>query len=133
MGKDIVKIAVLPIVDKKLFLCRKKGLDFLVNLGGRPEEDETDEECAAREVREETSCGITNLRYFTTVNGPRGDISGNIELRCYFGDLTNTPSINPRDSIYEFVWIDRNWTQEGYKLPPTMQTLISKLVEQGHL
>jgi len=32
---NIVKISVLPIVDKKLLLCKKKGLAELINLGGK--------------------------------------------------------------------------------------------------
>jgi hypothetical protein len=33
--KDITKVVILSIKDKKLLMCRKKGLDYLINLGGK--------------------------------------------------------------------------------------------------
>ena len=131
--ENVLKVAVLPIVSKKLFVCRKKGLNFLVNLGGRLEAGETDEQCAIRETEEEARCRVTNLKFFTTVKAPRGDIPGEIEMRCYFGDLVGEPKINPEDNIYEFVWIGRDWKEKGYVLPPSMTIVVNMLIRQGYL
>ena len=68
---NIVKVAVLPIKNKKILLCRKKGIDFLIELGGKLESSETDEECAIRETLEEARCSVKNLEYFTTLIGSR--------------------------------------------------------------
>lgn len=137
MEKDIIKVAILPIVNKKLFMCRKKGLDFLVNLGGRIEiidgKPESDEVCAIRETYEEARCGVVNLKHYMTTRAPRQDEPGEIELRCYFGDLVGIPKINPSDSIYEFVWVDRNWEKEGHKLPASLSKVMPMLIEQKYL
>lgn len=135
MDGDIIKVAIFPIINKKLLMCRKRGLDFLVNLGGTMEEGETDIECAQRETLEEARCGITNLRYFDVDWAPRQDeIEGQIELRCYFGDLVGEPTVNPKDKIYGFVWIDRNWEAAGHKLPESLkQKIMSRLIREGYL
>ncbi len=100
---DIVKVAILPLMDGKLFMCRKRGRDFLVNLGGRLEPGESDIECAVREAEEEARCKVINLKYYMTTRAPlpEQDGPGEIELRCYLGDLVGIPRINSQDSIYE--------------------------------
>ena len=131
---NIVKVAVLPIKNKKILLCRKKGIDFLIELGGKLESSETDEECAIRETLEEARCSVRNLEYFTTLIGPRGDEpDSRIELRCYFGTLEGEPKVNRKDKVYDFVYADRNWKQEGHLLPPILQELIGLLVGKNYL
>ncbi|RJQ19947.1 NUDIX domain-containing protein [Candidatus Woesearchaeota archaeon] len=129
---NITKVAVLPITDKKLLMCRKRGIEALINLGGRVEEGETDTACAEREVLEEAQCGVENLHHYTTVTAPRiDDPHSQIELRCYFGDLTGEPTVRESDSIIGFTHIDR--TYDSTKLPPAMQKVFAKLISDGYL
>ncbi|MBI2044036.1 NUDIX domain-containing protein [Candidatus Pacearchaeota archaeon] len=130
---DIIKVAVLPIVDKKLFMCRKRELDYLVNLGGKLNPNESDEACAIRETEEEACCGVTDLAYYMTTRAPRQDEPGEIELRCYFGNLVGTPSINPNDKVYAHLWITRDWEGEGHTLPLSLSEVMPKLISDGYL
>ena len=85
---------------------------------GQIEPRETDEQCAIRECREEAQYRVSELQYFTIVYSKRLDEpKSNIELRCYLGTLHGTPKANPRDKIYGFVYIDRNWENKDIKLP----------------
>jgi len=130
----IVKIAVLHIIDKQLLLCRKKGVVELISLGGTLEDGEDYEDCARREVEEETGCGVVNLKYYDTFVGQRVDEPrSKITLICYFGDIQGTPEIQPRDKVYDFVWIDRDWNSKGYKFPTTLEKTVSKLISEDYL
>ena len=62
--EDTFKVAVLYIIDKKLLMCRKKGLVELINLGGKVEKGETYVGCAEREVMEEAQCKVIDLGLF---------------------------------------------------------------------
>ena len=130
---DVVKIAVLPIKAKKLLMCRKMGVKEIISLGGKPEEGETDEKCAEREVMEEAQCRVKNLAYFATVYGPRPETDGQTELRCYLVDLEGTPTIRKGDKIIGFVYIDKNWKTSGHSFPSTMHSVLPMLVERGLL
>jgi len=129
---DIIKVAVLHIVDKKLLVCIKKGLEVLITLGGAFEEkkDKSYEGCARREVSEETGCVVANLRYYSTFRGSRVDEpNSKITLVCYFGDLQGTPRVQQGDSVVGFEWIDRNWGSKGYKLPQTSKMAVGALIK----
>ena len=131
---DIIKVAVLPIINKKLLMCRKEGVEQLINLGGKLIQGEIDEECARREVREEAQCEITDIKYFNTFTGPIvNEPNSKIELRCYFAKLVGTPRVRPGDSVLAFVYIDKKWEQAGHKLPPTFKKAIAVLIGQGYL
>ena len=129
---DIIKVAVLHIVDKKLLMCVKKGLEVLITLGGTFEEkkDRSYEGCARREVPEETGCAVINLKYYGTFRGSRVDEpNSEIKLVCYFGTIQGIPRIQSGDSVVGFEWIDRNWESKGYKLPQTSQMVINSLIK----
>lgn len=131
--ENIVKVAVLHIIDKKLLMCRKKGLDFLISLGGKINLCETDEECAVRETCEEAQCGVSNLNYYMTISVPRGDEPGEIELRFYFGNLVGLPTPRSEDSVYGFVYVGKDWEKEGHKVSPSAKIVIEKLAREGYL
>ena len=83
---------------------------------------------------EEAQCNVKNLDYFTTLIGPRGDEpNSKIELRCYFGMLEGEPRVNINDKVYDFVYINKNWNQEGHLLPPTLQELMGLLIDKNYL
>lgn len=131
---NIVKIAILPIIDRKLLLCRKKGLQELISLGGRLEKGESHIQCIKREVMEEAQCLVNNLAYFDAFEGPVvNDPNSKINLVCYFGTLVGNPKPNPKDNVIGFEWIDKSYLSKGYKLPPTLEKAVSKLVFEGYL
>lgn len=139
---DIIKVAVLPITnvhppksepEKKLLLCRKKGLDHLITLGGKLEPGESDEECAVRECDEEAQCKVFGLEFLRIFYGERIDEPGSkIELRCYLGILMGSPSRNFNDKVYAFPEIDRHYKKQGHLLTPILEEqVIPYLIRSG--
>lgn len=57
--KIIDKIAEVVIKDNTFFMVRKAGKDIWTNLGGKPEQGETDEEALMLEIKEEINCSVT--------------------------------------------------------------------------
>ena len=55
---NIDNVTALVIREKKLLVYAKRGLDVLINLGGKRDRTESDEECLRREVREEARCEV---------------------------------------------------------------------------
>lgn len=128
---DILKIGVLPIRDRKLLLCKKRGIEALIALGGKLETGETDEQCARRETREEAQCELSDIKYFGTASGRRIDTPGIITMRCYLAELDGEPQPRPEDKVYAFEWIDRHYPLE--QLPHTMQKIVESLIEQDYI
>lgn len=129
---NIIKVAILYIKNGKLLMCKKQGLDMLINLGGKLENKETDIQCAEREVNEEAQCQVKNLEYYTTINAPRADEpTSQIELRCYFGELIGEPSPREGDTILGFEYIDKNYPLS--RLPYAAQELMKHLIRDNHI
>lgn len=125
---NITKIAVIHIKNGKILMCRKKGLDSLITLGGKIEAGETDIQCAEREVSEEAQCKVENLQYYTTTTSERIDEPGStVEIRWYFGNLIGTPTPRPGDKVFGFEYIDENYEKRGHKIPPIAGTIIKRL------
>lgn len=130
----ITKIAVLYIKDGKILMCRKKGLDSLITLGGKIEAGETDIQCAEREVSEEAQCKVTGLSYYTTTTSERIDEPGStIEIRWYLGNLIGTPTPREGDKVVGFEYIDEHYEREGHKIPPIVGTILKRLKEEKRI
>ena len=125
---DVTKIGVFPIRDGRVLLCRKKGIDALIALGGKLENGETHEACARRETREEAQCELTNIRPFATFTAKRVDCDGHITLHAYLADLIGEPTPRPGDTIYAFAWVGRDYNNGTYTLPPTLHQAFPELI-----
>jgi 8-oxo-dGTP pyrophosphatase MutT (NUDIX family) len=84
---------------------RKKGSNFFILPGGKPEEAEADLCALVREIREELDCGISNSCYRSTFHDVAVDaVDTSIEVRLFSGNLIGEPK--PTAEIEELVWID---------------------------
>lgn len=72
MTKTLVKVAWLPIVDKKVLMVRSRGQELFFNVGGKPESHESDQQALIREVYEEVGVHLLvgSIRRVYTFVGP---------------------------------------------------------------
>ncbi len=114
---DVDKVGAFVIKDKKVLMVRKRGHDFYINLGGRREAGESDEQCLIREVKEELCCTPVNVRYLDTFEGKvHNEPTKTIRMACYLCDLQGDIRLNPEDAIEEYIWIDRDYKEKGIKI-----------------
>jgi len=127
----IDKVAGLPIVDKRLLCVEKRGLDFLISLGGKREPGEEDIPCLQRESCEEIGCGVQDIIYARTFRGTTPD-GVPITLSCYFCRIDGSVRLNPADNIVGVQWIDRDYKKYGIKLAPLLEEqVVPYLMKQG--
>ena len=108
----------------------KKGHDFYINLGGKKEPGETALECLKREVREEIGCEVKKAKEFGVFEGKTVE-DASIRLECFLHEIEGKITLNPADSIDGFLWIDRNYKQQGIRLAQTMdEQIVPALVKQ---
>lgn len=97
MKKHIIKYGLLIVRDGKFLVHRKRGTDWFLVPGGKPEEGETAEECLTREIREELDCAVVagslkSLTSFTDVAA--NEPSTLVTVHLYRGDVEGEPSVN---------------------------------------
>lgn len=103
--------AVVIYDDNNLVLLglrsSRKSIDYgrWETIGGTIEGDETPKACVRREVREELSCELEDLKYFRTYQFMMGD--ERIHTSLYTGMLKGEPSPNP-DEIAAIRWFGRD-------------------------
>src|SRR5437867_1486385 len=113
-GAQITKIGLAVIDQDRLLLVRKRGSDFYILPGGKPESSETDTETLSREVEEELGCRIASdgLVFLGAFCDEAAGMPGvNVTIRLYAGALIGTPT--PRSEIDEVLW----WTRGKYQDP----------------
>lgn len=104
----IVKAALLLFRDgrgaKELMFVRPHNKPFYVFPGGKQEAGETIEQALAREIQEELSAGIDNVKKLDAVTGQTPD-GRDLEMHLFTADLLNEPKAS--GEIAEIVWLDR--------------------------
>lgn len=131
---DVNKAAALCIRNGKLLVVKKKGMDELLSLGGKIEPGEKEEECIVREVKEEIGCKAKNIRHFETFEGMTHDGKRTLRLACYFCEIEGTPTINPKDQIEGYEWVDKNYSEKGIKLAGMLKlNVVPALIKKGIL
>lgn len=119
----IHKIIAVVIEDNKFLMVRKVGKDVWTSLGGKIEQGETEEQCLLREIKEEFDCGATILKKL-------GDFEDNavfddaiVRLSTFHVELKG--DINLIDpELEEYRFIEKNYKEEGIKLPPSIENKI---------
>ena len=116
-----VGVGVFILRDGKFLMQQRQGshgADTWSVPGGHIEYGETPEEAAIREVREETGCEITNLRFAAVTN----DIFANDHKHYVTWWLTSDwrcgePSITEPDKCKEQRWVDFDTLPQPLFLP----------------
>ncbi|KAK9054191.1 hypothetical protein SSX86_025269 [Deinandra increscens subsp. villosa] len=108
-----VGVGVFILKDNKILLGRRRSLYVAANTYGLPaghlELGETYEECAAREVKEETGLDIKNIELLTTNNLYHNATHLDITyLRAHLSDPNQTPQNIEPDKCEGWEWYDLN-------------------------
>ncbi len=107
MAREITKIGLAVMDGDRVLLVKKRGSDFLILPGGKPEEDETDAQTLSRELEEELGCRLVSdqLTFLGTFSDEAAGMPGvNVTIRLYAGSVVGTPI--PHAEIDSIVW----WT-----------------------
>lgn len=112
----IHKIAAVVIEDNKYLLVRKVEKDILTSLGGKPENNETEQEALIREIQEEAGCNANIIRKMGDfVDDAIFDPGMKVKLSVYLVELKGKIHLDDPE-IAEIIWIDKDWKKKGYKL-----------------
>jgi 8-oxo-dGTP diphosphatase len=104
---DIVKVGLVATDERgRLLVVRKRGGRTFILPGGKPEGDESDLSCLARELLEELGVHMRGApAYLGTFGAPAADMPGScVMLRAYRADIHGDP--RPLAEIEEMRWID---------------------------
>lgn len=108
--KEIDKIALIYIKDKKILMTLSKGKDTYYLPGGKREKDESDKETLIRECEEELNVEIDakTIKYYGTFQAQaHGKTEGIIvKMTCYIADFTG--KIKPSAEIEKIKWLNYN-------------------------
>src|SRR5436309_14809203 len=118
MAREITKIGLAVMDGDRLLLVRKRGSDFLILPGGKPERNETDAQTLSRELEEELGCRLVSdqLKFLGTFSDEAAGMPGvKVTIKLYAGALIGTPIA--RAEIESIVWWPRTGHQESTLAP----------------
>lgn len=130
----IDKVGLAVIRDRKLLLVRNAGTTKLLIPGGRREDNETDAEVLAREIREELACDIVmpSLLFMAVYSDVAANDPGRtVTIRLYLGELTGT--LVPSAEVAEVVWFDPVVDDASRLSPIVRHQIVPHLVSRGFL
>lgn len=138
MTRDITKIGLAVMDGDRVLLVKKRGSNFLILPGGKPEKSETDVQALSRELEEELGCHLVSdqLTFLGTFSDEAAGMPGvNVTIRLYAGSVVGTPI--PHAEIESIVW----WAateQHNSVLAPSLKNSIlpflnNSLSGQGHV
>jgi len=107
MTREITKIGLAVMDGDRVLLVKKRGSDFLILPGGKPEKNETDRQTLLRELDEELGCRLVSdqLTFLGTFSDEAAGMPGvKVTIRLYSGSIVGTPI--PHAEIDSIVW----WT-----------------------
>ncbi|KAD4983007.1 hypothetical protein R6Q59_002660 [Mikania micrantha] len=124
-------VSVFILKDNKILFGRRRSVSVATNVyllpGGHLESGESYEECAAREVKEETGLDITNIELLTSVNRHYYDAT-HLEVtyaRAQLSDPNQTPQNIEPDKCEGWEWYDWN------NLPEPMFGPLREMLQDG--
>ncbi len=105
----IIKYGLIIIKDRRFLINRKKGTKLFLMPGGKPEPNETIEDCLIREIKEEHGCLVVreSLHYFAEFE----DVAANepnttVCIKLYFGIIAGEP--HSSSEIEEQQWFGKD-------------------------
>ncbi|KAK1425599.1 hypothetical protein QVD17_20953 [Tagetes erecta] len=126
-----IGVLVFMLKDNKILVGRRRSLNVAGNIyllpGGHLEPGESYEECAAREVKEETGLDIKNIELLTTVDHLYyGETHMNVTyLRAHVADPNQKPQNIEPDKCEGWEWYDLN------NLPKPLFEPLRKMLQDG--
>jgi 8-oxo-dGTP diphosphatase len=131
MTRDITKIGLAVMDGNRVLLVKKRGSNFLILPGGKPEKSETDAQTLSRELEEELGCHLVSeqLTFLGTFSDEAAGMPDvNVTIRLYAGSLVGTPI--PQAEIESIVW----WAateQHNSVLAPSLKNSILPFLEDS--
>jgi len=131
--REITKIGLAVMDEDRVLLVKKKGSDFLILPGGKPEKNETDAQTLSRELAEELGCRIVSdqLTFLGTFSDEAAGMPGvKVTIRLYAGSLVGTPI--PQAEIESIIW----WRLTEYQqslLAPSLKNSILPFLNSSFL
>ena len=115
----------MVIKDNSFLMVRKKGKDIWTNLGGHPEEGETEERALLREIKEELDCEGRVIKKLGDFQAPAAHDDAVVRLSTYLVELIGEPRIpSTEQELEEFAYVGRNYKEVGIKLPASIEEQI---------
>ena len=128
--KEIDKIALIYIKDKKILTTLSKGKDTYYLPEGKREKNEKDEDTLVRECKEELTIDIdiNSIKYYGTFEAQaHGKAEGIIvKMTCYIANFTG--KIQPSSEIQEVRWLGYN---DLNLISPVDRLIFKDLFENG--
>ena len=123
-------INAVVIQDKKLLIVKKK--DKWILPGGKPEGNESDLECLAREVDEELSgTKLKNHVSYGEFIGQTPNAGDQLKAIVYLADIDGELyGVRKGDSVSESAWVN-DFSQ--YPLSDITQKIVDSLKETGYI
>lgn len=125
MSREITKIGLAVMDGKRVLLVKKRGSEFLILPGGKPEKSETDAQTLSRELEEELGCRLLSdqLIFLGTFSDEAAGMPGvRVTIRLYAGPVIGTPI--PHAEIESIVW----WTSAEYQSPALAPSLKNSIL-----
>jgi len=128
MSREITKIGLAVLKENCLLLVRKRGSDFYILPGGKPERGEDDISALAREIDEELGCHFEmhTLSYIGSFSDIAAGMSRTkITVKLYLGELVGEPT--PTSEIDEVLWLDPSKAFATRLAPSLINSIIPHL------
>jgi 8-oxo-dGTP diphosphatase len=131
--KEIHKIIAIVIKDNKFLMVRKVGKDIWTNLGGKPEEAETEEQALVREIQEEIHCDATVIKKLGDFKAQAVFDDAIVKLSAYLVNLNGEIKLDDPE-LEECKFIPNNYKELGIKMPVSIEEYILPfLIDNGYL
>lgn len=116
------------VIDSGRILLVRKGSHWILP-GGKPEGNESDLECLAREVGEELSgTKLKDIKFYGTFEGitpHKGDL---LTAEVYFAQIDgHLNPVRPGDTIKESCWVSREDAEGKYLLSDITKKVVDSL------
>lgn len=131
------KIGLLLLTPdgKKFMVCEKDNFtsDFIMP-GGQVDAEESDQQCLAREIKEELDAEIVggSIEYIGTYTDvAAGAPDKDVEIKLYRGELVGEPK--PSTEIVRFHWLEREDAAHPRLSPIIRKKILPDLMKRGIL
>lgn len=130
--KKLIAAGLVIVRDGRLILTRKKGKEMYKIPGGKPERDESLEECAVREFEEETGLDGKVVGNYKTMVLDKNTETGEemrIELHHFRGEILNRKKVKLfyEHGEHEVAWPEIRKIRAGeYTVAPNVLFVIEK-------
>lgn len=136
MPKQVIKYAAVIIHEGKYLIAKQLDSDTWINVGGKPQGDESPEQCLQREIMEELSVKVISqpVLYLESPFTPAvSDPNIQVKIIWYKLEIEGEPVAS--SEIGEIHWLTKSEAEtDALKLSPQIKEfLIPKLVADGFL